>query len=482
MGHDVDAEPSVLSLHFMLAGDYEKVWRYAVLGAERAVARFAHADAAGLYRRAIEAGRASGIAPAELAAAWEELGEALRRVGERRAASDAFTAARRLFGDASVDLGRLLYRHAVLSERSEGARPAVRWANRGLRVLEAVEGKEAARWRARLLAELAGFRQRQGRSGEAERLARRAMVEAEAIGEQHALARACYVLDWALVDLGRASEARYSGRALDIYRDLGDLEQESAVLNNLGMFAYYRGAWDEAIDLYRQQADCSTRSGDPANVAYTDCNIGEILSDQGHLEEAAIHLKRARRVWKSTGDVPGVAFADLLLGRAAVRDGRYSDGLETLRDAARRLHRSKLEAYAEFADALVAEAEAFGGEPERALAAADSLLAKAQRNAPLLRRVKGVALARLGRLSAAEHELGAALLLAQETENSYEAAAALDLLGSLDADGGRPSHGDPLELSVEKLGIERLPRPGRWEEIIARQTPSDARMDLVSAS
>jgi class 3 adenylate cyclase/predicted ATPase len=472
MGQDVDADPSVLSLHFMLAGDRAKAWTYALRGAERAVARFAHADAAALYRRAIDAGRASGVEPTELAAAWEELGEALRRVGERRAASDAFTAARRLFGDARVDLARLLYRHAVLAERSEGARPAVRWATRGLRMLEAVEGEEAASWRARLLADLAGFRQRQGRSGEAERLARRAMAEAEAIGEQRALARACYVLDWALVDLGRAAEALYSGRALEIYRQLGDLEQESAVLNNLGMFAYYRGAWDEAIDLYRQQADCSKRSGDPANVAYTDCNIGEILSDQGHLEEAAVHLKRARRVWKSTGDAPGVAFADLLLGRAAVREGRYAEGLEVLRDGAARMHRSKLEVYAEFADALVAEAEAFGGEPERALAAADSLLLNAQRNAPLLRRVKGVALARLGRLSAAKRELQAASLLAQETENSYEAAAAFDLLSGFGE--------SPVELSVKKLGIERLPRPLGWEEITARQTPPDARVDLVS--
>jgi tetratricopeptide (TPR) repeat protein len=457
MGQDVDADPSVLSLHFMLAGDRAKAWSYALKGAERAVARFAHADAAALYRRAIEAGRGSGVEPAELAAAWEELGEALRRVGERQAASDAFTAARRLFGDARVDLARLLYRHAVLAERSEGARPAVRWASRGLRVLEALEDEEAVRWRARLLADLAGFRQRQGRSAEAERLARLAMAEAEAIGEQRALARACYVLDYALADLRPGSEGAHSLRALEIYRQLGDPEQESKVLINLGAFAYWRGEWSAAAAYYQQASECSERAGNPADVAYTDCNIGEILCDQGRLDEAAVLLRRARRVWRSTGDVPGVAFADLQLGRVAVRQGRFAEGLTLLRDAAERMRKTKLDAYAELASAFVAEAEAFGGEASRALEIAAELLARTERNAPLLRRARGVALARLGRSHEAVQELEAALIAARASEAKYDVAATLEVLSAL---GELADAGDRERASIlTQLGIERLPRP-----------------------
>src|SRR5205085_10370128 len=53
LGSDVDADPAVLSLHYILAGDNEQAWRHALAGAERAVARFAPADAARLYARAI---------------------------------------------------------------------------------------------------------------------------------------------------------------------------------------------------------------------------------------------------------------------------------------------------------------------------------------------------------------------------------------------------------------------------------------------
>ena len=59
-GREQDADPAVLSHHFSLAGDYARAHRYAMAAAKRATERFSHADAARLYRRAIEAGRAGG--------------------------------------------------------------------------------------------------------------------------------------------------------------------------------------------------------------------------------------------------------------------------------------------------------------------------------------------------------------------------------------------------------------------------------------
>ena len=58
------------------------------------------------------------------------------------------------------------------------------------------------------------------------------------------------------------------------------------MLNNLGMFAYFDGRWDDAIALYRRARAMRRARRSPADVAFTDCNIGEILSDQGRLEEA----------------------------------------------------------------------------------------------------------------------------------------------------------------------------------------------------
>ena len=113
------------------------------------------------------------------------------------------------------------------------------------------------------------------------------------------------------------------------------------MLNNLGMFAYFDGRWDDAIALYRRARVRGERSGRPADVAFIDCNVGEILSDQGHLDEAEEHLQRARRVWSGTargarrshsstcssgGWRCGGAIADEGLPMLEARDGHSSGG------------------------------------------------------------------------------------------------------------------------------------------------------------
>ena len=128
-GRELDAGPAILSHHFSLAGDYARAHRYAMSAAERATEQFSHADAARLYRRAIDAGRADGGAgdPRSLAGAWEELGEALRNVGEPAPAAKALTEARKLLRDDPIAQARLCYRHAQVANRNAALNAAVRW-------------------------------------------------------------------------------------------------------------------------------------------------------------------------------------------------------------------------------------------------------------------------------------------------------------------------------------------------------------------
>ena len=251
-------------------------------------------------------------------------------------------------------------RHAEVAKRSEALTAAVRWLRRGIRCVEPLHEGEARAWRARLRSNLGGVRARQARWAEAISTCQQAIVEAESLGELRALAHACYILDWALVESGRAVEATHSWRALEVYQQLGDPEHESKVLNNLGGLAYWDGRWDDAIALYRQAGEASERAGRPTDVAYTDCNVGEILSDQGRLDEAEAHLTRARRLWSGTGEGQAVAYLDVLLGRMMVRRGQSRQGIEILSAAMDELRRFKLDGYADFAQALLAEAEAFG--------------------------------------------------------------------------------------------------------------------------
>jgi len=460
--NDLDSDPAVLSLHCLLAGDHERAHRYAMLGAERATARFSHADAARLYRRAIEAARAGGIVAqgagaATMASAWEQLGDALRCTGEPEAATQALREARRLVGEDPVAQARLCHRHAEVDELRKSLAATVRWLNRGLHGLDTIDSEDATAWRARIRSYLAGVRNRQGRYSEAAALGRRAISEAESVGELGALARACYSLDLALVGLGCPDQATHSSRALEIYEQLGDPEHESVALNNLGGFAYLRGRWEEAVELYQQAGACSERAGKPGDVAYTDLNVAEILSDQGHLPDASAHLARAQRLWTATKEPQNVAMVSLFLGRLALRDDRYADALPLLEAASADLRRFGMGEYRGLVRALIAEAEAFAGDPSRGLAIAQDELDGADEYWPLLHRVAGIAMHRLGRAEEARRQLAGGLELARERGAEYDIAATIDVLDAL----GTAGAGDVRErdMILARLRIEQLPKP-----------------------
>jgi hypothetical protein len=329
---------------------------------------------------------------------------------------------------------------------------------RGLRTLEGAVGDEARSWRARLIADLAWIRQRQLRYREAERLCREALAESATIGELRAEARAAYTLDWALFELGRPEEATHSPRALEIYRELGDPEQEGRVLNNLGGLAYWRGRWQEAIDLYRQAGACSERAGHSADLAFTDANVGEILADQGLLDEGEAYLRRALRVWTATSDRQGCAFATMLLGRLAVRAGRAADGIAQLDAAVADMQRFGVDFYAELAAALIVEGEALGGDAARAVALADDQLASGSSHTSLLRRARGVALARLGKLEPALGELERAVASAREESEDYDEALALGAIAAIAPD--RAIDLERRDAILSRLGVVAVPAIG----------------------
>jgi class 3 adenylate cyclase/tetratricopeptide (TPR) repeat protein len=453
-GDDVDADPAVLSLHFILAGDHERAWRYARTAADRAVAKFAQADAANLYRRAIDAGRQDGASRAELAQCWEALGEALMHSGHSAAAVDALTAARNLVTDDSSAQARLLLRHVRVAHRQGRLTAAVRWGARGLRVLGDADDSESRIIRARLLAELAFVRYMQGRPSEAERLCRTTIEQFQADVDQRPLAHASYVLDLALVDLGRSDEAVYASRALAIYEQLGDLEEQGHVLNTLAMLAHSRWQWEKALALYARAGEAYERAGSEGGIAVAACNIGEILSDRGLRERAAQHLGRARRTWSANGERAAAAYAAVLLGRVAARGGMIHEARRLVSDAAVELRTLGETQDLELAEIVLAEAEALAGDASRAAASADRLLASS-RELPWLKRVRAVALVRLGKLDAAMDDLGNSLAIARERCALYDVAATLDVLRALGVES--PEGSAERDTILARLGIERLP-------------------------
>jgi len=455
-GIDADADPAVLSLHFMLADDHERAWKYARLAADRAVAKFAQADAARLYRRAIEAGRHGGADDRELAECWEALGEALKQGGHLAAAVDALTAARKLVRDDPRAQARLFLGHVRIAHRRGRLAGAVRWGGRGLRVLADASDDESRVIRARLIAELAFIRYVQGRLPDAERLCRTVIEQFESDVEQRPWAHASYVLDLVLMDLGRFDEAGNAIRALAIYERLGDLEEQGHVLNTLAGLAQFRWEWDEALRLFGRAADAYERAGSQTGIAIAACNIGEILSDRGLYDQATEQLSRARRIWTSNSERGAAAYAEMLLGRISARGANIEEARRLVGAAASELRTLGEMRYVEEAEAVLAEAEAFAGDPSHAMTLADALLAASNRELSVwLRRVRGIALARLGRAGEAAFELESALARARAQGARYDVAATLDVLHAL---GG---HSNQLAAErdelLAQLGIEQLP-------------------------
>ena len=460
LGADADDAAARLAVHFHRAGSHEKAWHYARLAGDRALERAAFADAANLYRRALESAHQLDMAPSELGAVWESLADAYLRTGELERSDHALTSARRLVADDPVRTAHLFWRHARIAERGHVSR-AVRWCGRALRALEGVPDEAAAACRSHVVATLAGVRQRQGRTAEAVTLARQAIAEAEAAGEELALGHACQILDWALVMSGRAADAQHSARALEIFRRHGAADRESAVLNNMGAFAYRAGRWDEAVALYRSSADASARAGDVNFGAFTDCNVGELLSDQGRLEEAEPLLRRALRVWGGTADEHGVAFVTALLGRLHARAGRDPEAVELLESALESFETLRVEIDAALVRALLAEAAVFGGRAEEAHERALGLFKELPDDAqlePLLHHVAGVALAQMGRIAAARVALTAALDAARASELPLETVLALDALEQLGARSS-PLRRRERDALLARLDIVRLPSP-----------------------
>ncbi len=457
-----EGDRAALSWHHKEAGQPDRALPHALAAAELAASRSAHADAARLYRRAIDAARACGEPPATLVGVWESLGEALRRTGEMAAAHQAFTAARGLVEDP-VREAELLYLHSMVAQRTGRITAAVRWVGRALRAVEGLETAEAVGLQARLWSALAGVRARQGRYELAEETAERAIAFAEQAGEDRALAHACWLHDVLLTRLGRPVDGSRSQRAIEIYKRLGDTENLAKVLSNLGVIEAAAGRWDRAMELYAEGAEHSARAGDVISAAYGDCNIGEMLSDQGRYEEAEPRLRRALQVWDGSGDEQGTGYARLLLGRLAVRRGEPDRGRTRLEGALADLVRLRCEFEEAFGRMLLAEATVAAGEPEEALRIVAALSGQDADQSPIAPRIRGLALAGRGEPERAREAFAESLARARADGSDFDAAAALDGLAALAAAGGEPgaaaawaAERDDL---LARLGVRRMPGP-----------------------
>ena len=488
-GHP-ELEAELLSLHYLHARSYAEAWRFARLAGERARDKYANVDAATLFERALTAARALPEVDAfELAAVWEALGDVRDRSGEFEAAVAAYLSARRLVRDDPIRESGVLLKVAWIPERVGRYSDAVRWIRKGQRILEHTTGTEAARRRAQLAAWYAAIRQAQGRSREAITWCRTALDEAAVAGDLAAEAHASFILDWAYVESGRPDLATHSARALEIYEQLGDLNAKASVLNNLGGFAYYEGRWDDAVDHYAQAREAWLRSGNATDAATGLTNIGEVLGDQGRLVEARDQVLEALHVYRATGYRWGMAWATSLLGRIAARAGDFDEAHRHLEEAAAAFRAASLDSDLAQSEAWIAEAFALAGDADAALARADAVVRHASDGdglgvlAPLLARVRGLALMQQGNRAESRAAFDVSIAAARERGADYELALSLHALARLSeldhsADRAADHAADHAALVsesaviFERLGVQLVAEPPAISERTRDRPPT----------
>jgi class 3 adenylate cyclase/tetratricopeptide (TPR) repeat protein len=463
-GENWEESSELLSLHFHHAAVWKRSWRYSVIAGDRARSKYAHAEAADFYRRALESPRSHWPAEDSVSAVAESLADALELNGRYDEADRALTLARRYRNDRE-SMVRLLRKEGVIRERQGRYSLALRWYGRGLNAITGfTDATRALREEGDLAIASAGVKFRQGRLWESIHWAHRAEAVAKELDDPRMLAHSAYLLMTVYGVLRRPEVADYRDVALPLFEQLGDWTYQGNALNNLGVDAKEAGRWSEALELYERSLAARKEAGDAVGAAFTTHNIGEIRSDQGYLDEAEELFKTAQRSWSRAGYAMGIALGASYLGRLNARRGDFDAARTLLEDGLRRFEAMRSSHFVLETRVFQLECEVLAGNGRGAVAASGPIFDMAKEvGDPLLEAmlIRSKAWAHLQEREYDEAEASAnrCIEIGEEIQATYEVALALILRGQVMAATGRdrkPDHSRARAL-LEELGVVKLP-------------------------
>ena len=427
----VQTDADLLAVHFSIARQNEKAWRYSIAAATLASGKLAHAEAVLGYQRALEVSRGgSFVSAAERGRVALEMGKSAEFSGEYATARWAYRTAARLL-DTDDPLRRSLpLLEGVVCEREGKYASAIRWYRRGLRDEQLTSAE-----RSDLLLAEAGVRFRQGRYRACWRLAERAVVEVD--NPPATTLRACYLLQLAGVYLNDPAGGRYGDLGIGLADRVDDPVLVGNLFNNLGIAAYYRGDWSTCAAHYERSHELRRSSGDVTGALMARNNLGELRSDQGEYALAAELFTDALRSARAAGYEMAVLVIRSNLARLAVRQGEIADArgeLEAVCEAFDQMGATGLavEAACRSVEALLAAGDLEGvrREGERLLRSGDVGVGGPHVE-PTVNVLVGAAHRLGGDETGAAVSLERALALARAEGLPFEEAQALEQLGRL---------------------------------------------------
>lgn len=441
---------SLLALHFSEAKDRERTWRYGVLAGDTAANQTANVEAAASYTRALEvAAHLRTLDLAEVNRVALALGDAETIVGDFELSERAYNRARKRPHDLETELTAMI-RLGRLREKQGKFAEAAKWYNR---VADRIDGDTEAEKlllvRSEMHYQRSGLLHRKGEQQGCIIEARKALGTGEDANDLKAMADALQRLHLATIYLGRTDRIGYGLKALDLYQELGDFERQASVLNNLGIQSYFDDDWDSAAAYYRRATEAGTQAGSMIDGLMGGLNGAEILSDQGHWDDAISMLENVLRNWEAAEYRTGIAAAKLFLGVAVSRTGDDDERAGLLLDEAKGLiHDLGLEELELDARIRIIQHEEDG-------AAARTLLRELPVDHVLrgrLLRVIGAAAHQDGSWSDVREEIIAAI----DSMAGYERAVTLELLTTREGAAADPAWSEEAQSIFDELGVVRL--------------------------
>ena len=300
----VAGEPDValLSEHFWLAGDAERTWRYSLAAGDQAWRAYAVTESIAAYKRALgvrervrglPAVRGRRLPPRRWATCSSGL-PATRKPTLPSRSRDAPLA--RPSGPpaargCSASGRRSRSGWGTTTGRSASTGPPSRSASTPT-ILPSGRRSSSA-WR---VCRCAWGSPRTLPAGPSERSSTLATAdERAAVAYGHLLLVAAATFD---VELDAAEHA---ATALKQFRATGERHLEGKVLNNLGIVQYFGGGWGAAADSYRAASEAFAASGDVVEESIARNNLAEVLSDQGHLDDASSLFADSLQLWTNAG-------------------------------------------------------------------------------------------------------------------------------------------------------------------------------------
>ena len=460
---DEAAFADVLALHFYLGGDHERAWRYCTTAGNKNMELFANTEAGTQFERAAEVGKPlDSVTSEDLRDVLIRLGDVRERSGQFDASLEAYRNAAKLTRGDAVGRAEVLLKRARAKERAGEYSAALAETTRARTALAGESSEPGQRVLAKVLSLASMIRQAQERPRLALRAAEDAVAAASNVGEQLALARAWQVMDYAHLTLGQSDKVIYSQKALDVYRSLGELEEEASVLTNLGAFAFFDDDWATALELYEKSEEAFGRVGNLVGAATAQANIGEVYVNQGRYEVAEEPLRAAKRIATASGFSETVAFVDLLLGRMFGISGDLSAAKTSLQEAIDEASALGQGGFVFEASIHLADAQCRAGSAETGL----STLSDAERNVsgdyfdfhrPLFCRVKGSVLESAGEFDRSVELLEEGIALAEERGDAYELALLVLTLDRIAHDVVGSRRRDEARGTLRALGVQSVP-------------------------